>query len=275
MMDFAINSLGIHGVAGKIDIDAAMVSIEQYQRPDGKYSLEIEMNGVESLAIPENAILDVTIKDNSVSFRREVTVGNWSSVNRRRVDIELDRALKPSRSQVFLNFVDPTTAVLYAATEELRLPVDDADGKRKAGESASFINFDVDPNQELPVKAVIEPTGPVIKFGRMGPSSVLESRSDFAFIGYALPGAIEKLVTALLIDEHNVLCTEEWEMMKSRMADFAGFDDWNDLKSKATGQAEIVALAEQCAEAYMKHGKLKHLLKHLYETKKSETEVEA
>lgn len=271
--EFKYSSLGIHGVAGKIDIPGTAVVVEQYARPDGKHQLDIAMTNLDDLPIEEGAVLEVVVKDNSIAYRREFAIGAWSQIDRTRVEIPLDRELKPSRTQIYLHIFDPKTAKLWAATEELRLRDDGPAGPQgAAGSSASFIKFKVDPDQELPVRVIVDKTEPAISFGTMGPASVLESRSDFAFVGYALPLAIEKLVVAALLDRDDSLCSDQWLVLKDRVADLAGYADWGDMKSRVTEPADILSNAQDCAAEFMARGRLKHTLAHLHKIARSTAE---
>jgi len=242
-----------------------MVTVQQLLRTDGRHDLVLNLKGVEALGIPANAILDVTLKDNSVSDRKTVEVGAWGQIDRSRVEIVLDREMAPSRSQIYLQFIDPETARLHAASDEIRLAVPDED-RVGPGSTASFIHFKMVDDQDLPIRAVIDVDGPVVAIGKMGPKSVADSRADLAFMSYGMPAAIEKFVLALLLDENDRLSSPRWEALKSRLADFDRSESWADVKAQIIdlGPHEVQDKAEALAHEFLKYGNIRQVLTNLY-----------
>lgn len=265
MAEFVFKSIGILGATGKIDITREMVTAKQFLRMDGRFDLVINLNGLDALAIPAHALLDVTLKDNSISDRDERTVGAWGQIDRERVEIVLDRELNPNRSQIYLHFVDPTTARLYASSEEIRLEVPD---DRKVGPSshASFIYFAMDDKQELPIRAIVDTDGPLVRIGKMGPESVQNSRADLAFMSYGMPAVLEKFILALLTDEGNRLSSPRWDAMKDRIAAFDRVDSWADVKAQVVDLApyEVQDKAETLALEFLKYGNIREVITNLY-----------
>lgn len=221
-------SLGTFCAEGRFTIARDMVSAYQELNGDGTADLKIEFHNIGNVPIPDKAVVSVVIKDNQAFVRDRLDMGRL--MGRECLTVPLRHALSASSTDVIVQFADPDTSRLFAATNPMRLPKDDQgkDEPERESSSQSVIRFLIDRTEILPFVVRIGGDGPTIVLGKLSPSSIKSSRSDFGWMAYAITGAMTQIFCVLLTDGDRVLDGRNWEYLRAKGAVWGSYGDWQE-----------------------------------------------
>lgn len=267
-------NLGVIGATGNKHIDRDAIVIDQIFEKDGRTSLSLSISEFETKDFPAGSTLDVLVKDNKTNQRENIIVGDVHHIDVGNISEALPRQLDPKQSQFFIKVVAPDLKIL-AQSDTVRLSGGDSgvDGAGNDSSSRSPIHTRIDDEQILPCVALLKDEYPLISFGKYGPQSTGEIKNDLGAVAYAIPGAIEKFVRALLDEDGDKFVGECWDGLRANIASTLGKKSWADLHEEHANMDPAEA-AEQIATEYFKEGKLIGLSEKLLNIKNSENEGE-